>query len=413
MRKGGKTRLRSGFSTGTAAVAAARGALRYLLDGEESAVVAVRLPLGYYLPVPFRAAGITDGITWGSVTKDGGDDPDVTDGAEIRVGVALFAQDGEPQGRDAAGWGAAITVIAGAGVGVVTKPGLPVKIGEPAVNPVPREMLLENLKEELLVSLSRKKALPLPADVRKKPSSPFFLLPLDPGGEVLQGLMLSVTIEVPEGERLAPKTLNPRLGILGGISILGTTGLVKPFSHEAYEETIQAALSVAAACHCHEVVLSTGGKSEQYARRHRPDLAEEAFVQIADFFAFAVAEVRRLGFQSLVHSAFFGKVLKMAQGHPYTHAHRVSLDLGPLAELARGKGYERAFCRELAFSNTARHALKLLLEKGATDVVEGIAMAAVERSWLLAEKALFVRLLLFDYDGTLLADVSQEGKVGT
>ena len=144
-------------------------------------------------------------------------------------------------------------------------------------------------------------------------------------------LSILVEIEVPRGEELARHTLNPRLGILGGISILGTTGIVKPFSNEAYEQTIQAALSVAASSACGTVVLSTGGKSERFARDLFQELPPEAFVQIADFFSFAVKEARRFGFTRIIHSLFFGKAIKMAQGHPYTHAHSVPLDLDFLA----------------------------------------------------------------------------------
>ena len=139
-------------------------------------------------------------------------------------------------------------------------------------------------------------------------------------------LSILVEIEVPKGEELAKHTLNPRLGILGGISILGTTGIVKPFSNEAYEQTIQAALSVAASSACGTVVLSTGGKSERFARDLFKELPPEAFVQVADFFSFAVREARRFGFTRIIHSLFFGKAIKMAQGtslytRPFSAAH--------------------------------------------------------------------------------------------
>lgn len=219
--------------------------------------------------------------------------------------------------------------------------------------------------------------------------------------------VLRVEIEVPKGSELARHTLNPRLGIVGGISILGTTGIVKPFSHTAYEETIQAALSVAASNRCPHVVLSTGGKSERFAQELLPDLPVEAFVQIADFFAFSVQEAHRMGFQGLIHSAFFGKVVKMAQGHAYTHAHRVSLDLSPLADLAASLGYDGSFCRSLARANTARHALELLRGRNAQNVIRGVAVQALDQSARLVEYRLPLRLLVFDYDGTLLVDVER------
>lgn len=412
---GKKPRLRCGFSTGTAVSAAARAALRHWLTGEKPRVVAVRLPSGCFLPVPIADSRLEAEGAWASVIKDGGDDPDVTHGAELRARIRCVLQDDDllPKAGfvgpcEAKGMGhGGICLIAGEGVGVVTKAGLPVRVGEPAVNPVPRKMLSENLAEELargdLSGISCKGA------EKKDPDGlsgkPHVLLPFDGSNESLAHVFLEVEVEAPRGAELAKHTLNPRLGIIGGISILGTTGIVRPFSHEAYEETIQAALAVARANRCRKVVLSTGGKSEHFARRLLSDLHAEAFVQIADFFAFAVREVRAMGFQELVHSVFFGKVVKMAQGHAYTHAHKVSLDLAPLAQMAADLGHDEAFCRELATANTARQALELLLARRATEVIDGVARHALEQSARIAGGDLSVRLLLFDYDGTLLADI--------
>jgi cobalt-precorrin-5B (C1)-methyltransferase len=233
---------------------------------------------------------------------------------------------------------------------------------------------------------------------------PHVFIPFSVEEDNAPSFFLMVKIQVPRGEAIARRTLNPRLGIVGGISILGTTGIVKPFSHKAYEETIDVALSVAESNGCKEIVLSTGGKSEHFAKSMLPHLRIEAFVQIADFFAYAVAKARDMGFKSIVHSAFFGKVVKMAQGHAYTHAHEVPLDLGPLARTAGTLGYDDAFCATLAASNTARHALEFLLASSATDVVQTAARQALEKSAHIAAHKPAVRLLLFDYDGKLLAD---------
>ncbi len=408
-----KRRLRKGFSTGTAITAAARAALRFLMTGEAPKVVAVRLPLGYYLPIDILGTQPTGNGACARVIKDGGDDPDVTHKAELRALVHCFCPDGAAHENRRercllslrTGVEPGICVVAGEGVGIVTKAGLPVGIGEPAINPVPRQMLSENLTEELLSA--HRAGMPIaPLSVLcLSGETPRVLIPFREGFPQRHTIALLVEVSVPDGETLARKTLNPRLGILGGISILGTTGLVKPFSHEAYEETIHAALSVAAATGCREVVLSTGGKSEQFARRLLGGLAEEAFVQIADFFAYAVEEARRMGFKTIVHSVFFGKVLKMGQGHPYTHAHRVSLDLHPLAECAREKGYAPGFCEKLSAANTARHALDLMMAEGCMDVVRDAAEWALRSSMRLAGEGVSIRVLLFDYDGNLLADV--------
>jgi cobalt-precorrin-5B (C1)-methyltransferase len=411
-------RLRCGFSTGTAAAAAAKAALRHLITGVCADAVAVRLPSGVYLAVPVAWSTTQGGTACASVIKDGGDDPDITNGAEIRATVSILRH-GPGQAGLAERDRPAILLAAGKGVGLVTKPGLPVAPGEPAINPVPRQMLSENITLELMrsgnsdleplflnysdvaVSASRsartdKPALQLPLYAKTGPVETF---------KQANNFSVMVEIEVPRGEELSRYTLNPRLGILGGISILGTTGLVKPFSNEAYEQTIQAAISVAASNDCGAMVLSTGGKSERFAMGLLPELPPEAFVQIADFFSFAVRKARLYGFSRIIHSVFFGKAIKMAQGHPYTHAHSVPLDLDFLAGIAHSLGHDAAHCGELASANTARHALEIIAAKGSFDVLESVAQRAALQSARFAGEGAGIRLFLFDYNGRLLADV--------
>ncbi|MEM5787688.1 MAG: cobalt-precorrin-5B (C(1))-methyltransferase CbiD, partial [Syntrophobacteraceae bacterium] len=330
-----RERLRWGFSTGTAAVAAALAAFRHLVAGQSPGAVAVRLPSGIYLPVPIHECLVENGCGLATVIKDGGDDPDVTHKAKIRARVRVLKAGGpvppsgscsHPHLADGTNSGAiqscpkggfsgqAIKLIAGEGVGIATKAGLPIAPGEPAINPVPRGMFSENLSRELLLT-SPEKIREKMVDMIPHEGHASVLLPL--GGildELVPGIILEVEIQVPGGEALARHTLNPRLGVVGGISILGTTGIVKPFSNEAYEETIRSALAVAASNGCSGVVLSTGGKSERFAKSILPDEPVEAFVQVADFFSFSVREARRFGFRRIVHSVFFGKAVKMAQG---------------------------------------------------------------------------------------------------
>lgn len=416
-RKRGK--LRSGFSTGTAMTAAAMAALRHLLTGRPTRVVAVRLPAGFFHPVVIKESRLENGCVWASVIKDGGDDPDVTHKAEVRVSLRCFlrpietvcdgtAADSNIKASLSRGGQAGICLIGGRGVGFVTKAGLPVRMGEPAINPVPREMLSVNLSEELARRNRTQFLLTGENRVLSKPAGPHIFIPFANENRCLENIFLELKVEVPKGEELARHTLNPRLGIVGGISILGTTGIVKPFSHKAYEETIETALSVAASNGCASLVLSTGGKSEHYARRVLPDRPVEAFVQIADFFAFSVGEARKMGFKEIIHSVFFGKVVKMAQGHPYTHAHKVPLDLRPVARLAEDQGYDSRFCMELADANTARHALELLTLKRATGVIDAVVRQALEQSHKVAGEKLSVGILLFDYDGNLLADLKSD-----
>ncbi len=424
---GGRRRLRKGFSTGAAAAGAARAALRRLLIGESSGIVAVRLAAGYFLPVPVHEVRVeADGSVVAVVVKDGGDDPDVTNKAHLGVRVRLVgASVAASPGDFASGEPYALShlpfrgvcLVGGEGVGVATKPGLPVRVGEPAINPGPREMILRNAADELLrpapvPCASRSAYFPVQDGLWSAPDRSHVFLPFPVEDKRLSRVALEIEVRVEDGEALARRTLNPRLGILGGLSILGTTGIVKPFSHKAYEETIDVALSVARSSGCDAVVLSTGGKSEHYARPLCPDLRTEAFVQIADFFAYAVTKAHSMGFRKITHSAFFGKVVKMAQGHAYTHAHEVPLDLVPLARLAGELGRDDAFCAEIAGCNTARHALELLLAAGAADVIHAVSQQALCESARIAGPDVKVRLLLFDFDGAPLADVGPAGEGG-
>jgi cobalt-precorrin-5B (C1)-methyltransferase len=421
--------LRTGFSSGTAATAAAVAALRLLISRTSARAIAVKLPSGVYLGVPVETCSLQDDFASALVIKDGGDDPDVTNGAQIIAKVALLRNGPEKRcGKNSQP--SQIILYAGKGIGTVTKPGLPALPGEPAINPTPRQMISENISLELLrfdtfeVEGLKNKV----CDLSKTsfcPQKSALRLPLNEGAKARTVLgpavnfSILIEIEAPRGEELAKRTLNPRLGITGGISILGTTGIVRPFSHEAYEQTIHAAFSVASSSCAKTVVLSTGGKSERLARQRFPQLRPEAFVQIADFFSFAVREAVRLGFSRIIHGVFFGKAVKMALGYPYTHAHAAPMDLQFLAATARSLGHKEQLCQRLSLANTARHGLDIIAEEGAFDIVEKIARTAVEQSFRVACEAsrvsfhsqsapISIRLLLFDYDGKLLAETAKE-----
>ncbi|MBT8405952.1 MAG: cobalt-precorrin-5B (C(1))-methyltransferase CbiD, partial [Deltaproteobacteria bacterium] len=273
-----KKKLREGFTTGTAAAAAAKSALQLLLTGSPLNPIPVTLPEDRVLSLSVHRVLLDGDVSLCSVIKDGGDDPDVTHGAEVGARVRIL---GDTEGYTE------IVFKAGEGVGRVTKPGLPVEVGEPAINPVPRQMIRWAVEEGLEAYGPTKNK------------------------------QVEVEVFVTAGETLAKKTLNHRLGILGGLSILGTTGIVRPLSHQAYRETIEAALSVAQAAG-RELVLSTGGKSERFAQRLLTNLPEECFVQIADFYGFSLEAAVARGFDKVTHSVFIGKLVKMAMGLHYT-----------------------------------------------------------------------------------------------
>jgi cobalt-precorrin-5B (C1)-methyltransferase len=313
------------------------------------------LPGGSIIEIAASRAARVPGGAEGEVIKDAGDDPDVTHGARI---TALVERVGRP----------GLELFGGSGVGRATKPGLTIAVGQWAINPVPARMLRENLAP--------------------------FLAKLGGGG-------LSVRLGIVDGERLAQKTLNPRLGIVGGLSILGTTGLVKPYSHGAYVGAIDGAMRVARATGSNEAVLTTGVRSEALARRDRPDLPEEAFFQIADFFRAGLKLAVHHGFKAVGLAVFFGKAVKQAQGLPYTHAHHGDLSLAPLADLVAARDPEAG--RLVALAPTAMAALEILRDRGALALVEPVArrVLAAARAFAGSEPKIWVRI--YDFDGTLLA----------
>lgn len=356
--------LRTGFSTGAAASAAAGAAVEALLSGAPPQTITVDLPQGERLEIPVFSIEVLSGVEASSIViKDAGDDPDVTNKAEIGARVLLHSN-GNSSGR--------VIIKGGPGVGKITKPGLPVQPGEPAINPVPREMIKSAVKNAF----------------RKIGSD--------------KHIDVIVEVFVPRGEQLAKRTLNPRLGIEGGISILGTTGLVKPFSHEAYTATIESALDVARAAEIREIVITTGGKSEKIAMRLRPDLPDAAFIQIADFFGFACEAVRDRKFETLGIVSFFGKAVKQAQGLYYTHAHKAPMDLAELADWISKAGSGAMLAEKIGSANTARHALTILHEEGALKYIDPAGRRMIASARRLAGDDIRIWGKIIDFDSTIL-----------
>ena len=353
--------LRQGFTTGSAAAAAAKAAAMALLGaGGHPQRVDIPLPGGGRLEVPLADVR-ADGWAW--VVKDGGDDPDATHGARIGCRVELLP-DG-PAG--------AVELEGGPGVGRVTLPGLPVPPGQAAINPVPRRQIAEAVGEALRA-----------------------------GG--FSGAA-RVTVEVENGEAIARHTLNPRLGILGGISILGTAGIVKPFSHEAWRATIASGLAVARAAGLTTCAFSTGRRSERMLMAHCPGFFPLSFVQAADFFAFSLRSAVEMGFTEIVWGCYFGKLAKMAQGLEYTHAHAGATDFTLLADLAAVAGAAPAITQAVAAANTARHALELVQPAGVRRVFAALtARRALRAARSFAGPGPRLRLVCFDFDQGVLSE---------
>ena len=361
-------KLRSGFTTGTAAAAATKAALRMILEGKKPSRVRIRLLTGADIMIAIhRCSFRKSGEAICSVIKDAGDDPDVTHKAEIGARVKLLDSDE----RFGTGKRSQIIISGGEGVGRVTKPGLEIEPGQPAINPGPQKMITQAI-EEVLKKHHR-------------------------AGRV------HTEIFVPRGRKLAEKTLNARLGIMDGISILGTTGVVRPMSHDAFIATIESALSVARACGLNRVVLTTGRRSERFAQDCWGRIAPEAFIQIGDFFKLSLKSAEKRGFVHITLAVFFGKALKMAQGVPHTHAAKSSLTLDKLSGWTLEITKDSELSHTISTANTARHAFEILREHH-PEVVSHVGQLILESAKRFAGLKTKIRSVIFDYDGKVVFD---------
>lgn len=353
-----KKGLRTGFTTGACAAAAAKAAARVLVRGSALNEIESTLPNRQHVTFALARCERDGEVVRCSIIKDGGDDPDCTHGAEIVAEVALRT---EPPG---------IEIRGGSGVATVTKPGLGLEVGGPAINPVPRRNITEMVQEELA-------------------SSPY-------GGAL-------VTISVPRGEEIAKETTNARLGLLGGISILGTSGIVKPYSTAAYRASVVQAIDVARERGLQDVVLTTGGKSEAYAMKLFPSLPEEAFVQMGDFVGVAVKHASRRAFARAHIVGMMGKLSKMANGKMQTHVAGSEVNLELLADFARELGADDETYERIRGANTARHVLEICTEKGLVQLTELICQRAVEHTERHAGGDMRIEAIMVDFGGALLA----------
>lgn len=328
-------KLRSGYTTGACAAAAAKGAALELFNrGADEMTIA--FPDGSRHRFSLLWRKIDNGHGYAAVRKDAGDDPDVTNGAEI---VARVRRGGTPSEAESA-----IAIVGGDGVGLVTKPGLAVPVGSPAINPVPQQMIRQAVGEALQES-GQSAATPL-----------------------------EVCIEVPQGEVLATKTLNARLGVIGGISILGTTGIVKPISAEAWTATIATSMKVALATGNTEIVLATGRTSER-AVQAIVRFPEEALIMMGDYLEFSLLEARKYPFHRIHMAAMWAKLLKGAMRKPHTHVRHGMLEIEEILAFLRRQNIADRTLDQLRGAHTAREILERLLEIDITviDMVCGCA----------------------------------------
>ncbi|CDZ29867.1 Putative cobalt-precorrin-6A synthase [deacetylating] [Neorhizobium galegae bv. officinalis] len=350
--------LRRGWTTGTCAAAASKAACLALVSGKFPDMIEVTLPGGQTPSFALAVEENGEGFARAGIVKDAGDDPDVTHGALIKSTVR----------RGVAGSG--ITFKAGEGVGTVTRAGLPLPVGEPAINPVPRKMIAQAI-----------------AEVAGKEAD------------------FEVEISVVDGEKIAEKTLNGRLGILGGISILGTTGIVIPFSCSAWIHSIWRGIDVARAAGLTHVAGATGNTSEKAVQAHH-GLHEIALIDMGDFVGGMLKYLRDHPVPKVTIAGGVAKMTKLAQGMLDVHSKRGLADLEALAKLAGEAGASDELAAQIAAANTVSQAFALAGENG---LALGDRIAAL--AWKTAAKALkdteiALEILVYDREGRLVGQTA-------
>jgi len=339
--------LRTGWTTGSCASAAAKAAYLALVTARRSETVEVALPSGRRVGFP---------VEWDSdgravVVKDAGDDPDCTDGARITAAVCVGGAAGAP------------LLHGGEGIGTITKPGLGLAVGEPAINPVPRRMIMAALAE----------------------------VGTDP---------IDVTFSVPDGESMALETTNSRLGIIGGISILGTSGIVRPFSTASYRASVVQQIDVAAAQGEQTVVLATGARSEAAAARLYPGLDPVCLIEVGDFTGIALRRAAHAGMRNVVFVGMAGKLAKLAAGVMMTHFHRSEVDTGLLGALAVEAGAPQAVVQAATETATARHFFDACMAHGCLTPLALLCERARATCLAHARSAFDLEVVLVDYEGS-------------
>jgi cobalt-precorrin-5B (C1)-methyltransferase len=352
--------LRRGWTTGACAAAAARAAFTALLSGRFPDLVSIRLPRGATASFPLALAELGEGRARAGIVKDAGDDPDVTHGALVVASIAWAAP------------GSGIGFAAGEGVGTVTRAGLPLAVGEPAINPAPRAMI-----SDALIEAAEENGAP-PPDV-------------------------TVTIAIPGGERLAEKTMNARLGIVGGLSILGTTGVVVPYSCSSWIHSIRSGIDVARAAGLDHIAASTGATSERAVQRLY-DLPDHALIDMGDFVGGTLKYLRGHPVARLTIAGGFAKLAKLAGGHLDLHSARSRVDTAALGAMLAALGADNATVNA---ARAAAGAAEILALAGGREGALARLVAAGAREVALATLSdkTAVEVAIVDREGGFLARV--------
>jgi len=357
--------IRKGYTTGACSAAAARAAALGLISGQVPDAIDSQLPNGQVVRFAVTDGKCEIGHARAVVVKDAGDDPDVTDKAHLTADVRLLP-----------GMKGKVVLKGGAGVGEVTMRGLGLEVGGSAINPVPQRNIEDNVRAV--------------------------------AADLLQITGLEVTISVPGGEEMAKKTLNARLGILGGISILGTTGIVHPYSTTAFRASVIQGIEVAARQEQDTVVLTTGGRTEKFVMRELPQLDQACFVQMGDFLQYALDTVVAQGIQHVVIGGMVGKLTKMAQGETITHAGRNAVNTDLVADIAETVGAPASICAEIRAAQTARFGVEQMEELGlAHEFYVELGHRVIATLAARYPEKFTLKVMICDFDGNNLVEVGQ------
>jgi cobalt-precorrin-5B (C1)-methyltransferase len=347
-------KFRKGYTTGSCAAAASKAAVSMPLSGKPVELIGIDTPAGVRLNLPITDVEFTDGKVRCSIVKDGGDDPDMTSGLKI-FAEASFASD------------IGIKISTGEGIGIVTLPGLKVEPGKPAINPVPMKMILKEVQE---------------------------VLPEHTGVEI--------RLSVPGGEEVAKKTYNPKLGIVGGISILGTSGIVTPMSEEAWKESVALELNVAVAKGFNQIVYTFGNYGEGFAVDEL-GIEKDRVIKVSNFIGYMLDRAMESNIENILVIGHLGKLVKVAAGIFHTHSRVADARMEILAAYTALEGAPQDVTARIFECRTTEAAAAIIKENGYTTVFDRIAGNASKRCTEYMYNKIKVGTVLFNEDNSLLA----------
>ncbi len=350
-------KLKTGFTTGTCATASSKAALLSIINQQEIKSIEVRLPNKNMMKIKIHTCVFQKNRSRCSVIKDGGDDPDVTHGAEIITDLYLTDHVNK------------IEIDGGKGVGIVTKPGLGLEIGKAAINPTPTKMIIDNIRETF--------------------------------EETLRNHGVKIIVSVTNGDKIALHTDNPRLGIINGISILGTSGIVVPYSTASFAASIRQSLDVCLATNNKKIILSIGSRSEKFIKNIMK-LPAHCFIQMGDFSGYTMSQCAQKKIETAHISGLIGKFAKIANGIKQTHVKGSKVDINFLAKLAKKCNPDEDTLKLIEGANTTRHVYDIIKAKKLNCFFNELCIAVYKQMEKHSKMKVLLDVVLFDFDGKII-----------